>query len=843
MSALKYFTRGGESPQGLRSVYFCARNDDFRRYFAEISNDIVQIQRCSIWYNDSPATHDDAFWADIEEMNLVVIPVTSELLYTDSDDVMEVFRFAQKHNIPVLPLLQEAGLEGAFNQKFGKLQCLNKYAQDKTAVPFEQKLQKYLETVLVGDELARKIRNAFDSYMFLSYRKKDRKHAQELMRRIHKNDFCRDIAIWYDEFLIPGEDFNENIQQALKKSSLYVFAVTPSIVENVRWQDGTICKNYVAQVEFPEAYKRNKDMILPVQMLPTDRAQLDEMFDGLMPDCTDGKDPLALSQALAEKLQNAPLHKRENDPEHDYLIGLAYLSGLDMETDAAKALTLIKDSAATGSIDATEKLVDMYYNGIGVARNVETAIFWQKRLMAQWEAQFQADKSAQSFRKWFWCGITCCDFYEEIEYYQQEKDLLTQIQNTCIHSPQEDTYYLDVVYERRGDALRAQKKDPEALDAYKECLKIRLALGEESCRNMRNLAVIYERMGSISARLNRLDDAVDHYTKKQQLHQKLCQAENTIEDWTGLLYANYQLANTYLKRAYSRNSDKAEDLKQAVLNCLKSIEIGQRLTVGNVDQRVRQGYMAACSLMGELCVEVDDLSRVIERDLSGELPALEEPKVYAMQGLALANQYYESSWHSLDATLFLLSAHRRLGKIYEKSTRSMAMDMYRDREELSEQMQIEVEADIALLESAKTQFSKAQNLAQTAYRNFGAISAAGDLYQCYMDLCSVCLNLKYHYEKEKLRKQMHGKALDYCKEALKLAKKLEAETGSAGNCENVARAYLTMAKLEPQNDKMYVQQAVAVYEKLVKRYPDVESYRNNLEGMQLYLKGEGILIV
>ena len=843
MSALKYFTRGGESPQGLRSVYFCARNDDFRRYFTEISNDIVQIQRCSIWYHHSPVAHDETFWADIEEMNLVVIPVTSELLYTDSDDVMEVFRFAQKQNIPVLPLLQEAELETAFNQKFGKLQCLNKYAQDTTAVPYEQKLQKYLETVLVGDELARKIRDAFDSYVFLSYRKKDRKHAQELMRRIHRNDLCRDVAIWYDEFLIPGEDFEKNIRQALEKSSLYIFTVTPNIVEKVRWQDGTIGNNYVVQVEFPEAYKRNKDMILPVQMLPTDRTRLDETFDGLLPACTDGKDPLALSQALSAKLQNAPLRKRESDPEHDYLIGLAYLSGLDMETDAAKALTLIKDSAATGYIDATEKLVDMYYNGIGVARNMETAIFWQKKLIAQWEARFRADQSDQSFRKWFWSSINCSDYYVEKGQPQQAKEMLVQMEDICRRMPQETAYYLDVLYERMGDTLIADKHEPEALIYYKKCLDNRLAMGEETPWSMRNLTIIYERMGKVCTRLNRLDDAIDYYTKKQQLNQKLCRTEDTMEDWIGLLYANYQLANTYLKRLYSRDSDRAEDLKQAVLHCLQSIEIGQRLTAGNIDQRVRQCYMAAYSLMGELCVEVDDLSRVIERDLPGELPELEEPKFYAMQGLALANKYYENSWHSLDATLHLLSVHRRLGKIYEKSTKSMAMDMYQNRSELSAQMRKDVEEDISLLELAKTQYGKAHNLALTAYRTYGAISAAGDLYQCYMDLCSVCLNLKYHHEKEKLRKQMHEKSLDYCKEALKVAKKLEAETSSAGNCENVARGYLMMAKLEPKNDKMYVQQAVDIYEKLVKRYPDVASYRNNLEGCKMYLRGEGILVV
>ena len=43
-----------------------------------------------------------------------------------------------------------------------------------------------------------------------------RRYAQELMRLIHKNEFCRDIAIWYDEYLTPGEDFNQEIAAALE---------------------------------------------------------------------------------------------------------------------------------------------------------------------------------------------------------------------------------------------------------------------------------------------------------------------------------------------------------------------------------------------------------------------------------------------------------------------------------------------------------------------------------------------------------------------------------------------------------------------------------------------------
>ena len=53
------------------------------------------------------------------------------------------------------------------------------------------------------------------------------------MRLIHKNEFCRDIAIWYDEFLTPGENFNDAIKEALQKSGLFVLTVTPNLVNGL----------------------------------------------------------------------------------------------------------------------------------------------------------------------------------------------------------------------------------------------------------------------------------------------------------------------------------------------------------------------------------------------------------------------------------------------------------------------------------------------------------------------------------------------------------------------------------------------------------------------------------
>ena len=115
----------------------------------------------------------------LREMQLFVVPVTTKLL-TKENRAMDVdVPFASENHIPVLPLMQEGGLDDMFNKKFGDLQYLDKHNTDPTAIPYDEKLTKYLESVIVGDELSKKVRAAFDAYIFLSYRKKDRKYAQE----------------------------------------------------------------------------------------------------------------------------------------------------------------------------------------------------------------------------------------------------------------------------------------------------------------------------------------------------------------------------------------------------------------------------------------------------------------------------------------------------------------------------------------------------------------------------------------------------------------------------------------------------------------------------------------
>lgn len=332
--------------------------------FESITDLILKYHNCAVFYDEDPENPEDMdnFISDLDRMQLIVIPVTSRYLYNNTFAHNVVFSHAMEKHIPVLPILEESGIESEFNKKCGDIQFLDPNTRDITAISFEDKLKKFLDSVLVGDELAEKVRAAFDAYVFLSYRKKDRRYAQELMRLIHKNDFCRDIAIWYDEFLVPGENFNDAIRKAMQKSEFFALTVTPSLLED---------PNYVMSVEYPDAVKLGKT-IIPAVLVPTDEDRLKECYKDI-PETVESSDDTALSEALRKALENVKDPGNDSDPQHIFFIGLAYLNGIDVEVNYECAVSMITCAAEQELPEAIEKLVSMYRTGEGVERDYETA--------------------------------------------------------------------------------------------------------------------------------------------------------------------------------------------------------------------------------------------------------------------------------------------------------------------------------------------------------------------------------------------------------------------------------------------------------------------------------------
>ena len=152
---LKCKTLGEGSPNGKPRVFFTCHPADFERSFEKISADIFAAQNCAIFYTPDMEYRipQEDMEVDIVAMNLVVIPVSLKLL-REPNRAMDVdFPFAQNHGITVLPIMIESGVESVYARpdKFGKRQYLDSVTTDPTAVPYAEKLKKFLHSVLVDD--------------------------------------------------------------------------------------------------------------------------------------------------------------------------------------------------------------------------------------------------------------------------------------------------------------------------------------------------------------------------------------------------------------------------------------------------------------------------------------------------------------------------------------------------------------------------------------------------------------------------------------------------------------------------------------------------------------------
>lgn len=124
---LKYKTRAMSNPKGKPKVYFCCHPQDFDKYFEDISDEILSKQNCVIWYPaNREAACEEEYQDDLKQMQLFIVPVTTAFLCTENRAVDVEVPFALENHIPVLPLMQEPGMEELFNRKCGDLQFLDK---------------------------------------------------------------------------------------------------------------------------------------------------------------------------------------------------------------------------------------------------------------------------------------------------------------------------------------------------------------------------------------------------------------------------------------------------------------------------------------------------------------------------------------------------------------------------------------------------------------------------------------------------------------------------------------------------------------------------------------------
>ena len=349
-----YKTKGGSSPENKPKVFFTCHPDDFDECFDKVCSDIFLHQNCTIFYTKdmTKKLNDADTLVDLERMNLFVIPVTSKLLSEPNRTMQFDLKFALSKHIPVLPLMMETGLVALYKKRenFGELEYMKTVGVDDTAISYEDKLQAYLKDKLVGSEMVDRIRKSFRGYIFLSYRKKDRKYANELIKMIHADPRFEDIAIWFDEYLVPGKSYRNSINTKIKESKLFALLVTPWLV--TRHEDGA--PNFIMSTEYPTALSYDKE-VFPVEMEKTDKDILSKEFKGISKTTKTKKRNLLYKYLYDSLSKNTDLNG-EMSMEHCYLMGMAYLNGVDVEVNYDKGSELIHKAAEGGCLEAIHTL-------------------------------------------------------------------------------------------------------------------------------------------------------------------------------------------------------------------------------------------------------------------------------------------------------------------------------------------------------------------------------------------------------------------------------------------------------------------------------------------------------
>ena len=669
MAEFQVKTKGNASPKGKPRVYFTCHPADFEKYFEKLCQDIFKTHQCAIYYTEdmSAVIEEQDKATDLGSHNLFIVPVTFKLLTQPNRAMDSDIPYALQQHIPVLPFMMEPGIDAVYSRpdKFGELQYLNPYSTDLTEISYEEKLKKYLESVLISDEMAQKVRAAFDAYIFLSYRKKDRRHANELMRLIHSHPELRDIAIWYDEFLTPGKSFKESIDQMLADSDLFALLVTPNLLEEPEGKP-----NFVMGEEYPAA-KKSGIGILPAEMEDTDKAALGEKFDGI-PDCVKPDDE-AFKPRLIEALSRIATAANDDDPMHNFLIGLAYLEGVDVETDRQRGLELITKAAEADLPEAMEKLYNMYSEGTGVALNYQDAVKWAERLYICCH-QNLGEEHPDTLSSLSNLALT----YGDLGNYQKALELQEKAYTLCcriLGEEHPDTLAsLNNLASTYGDLGDYQK----ALELKEQAYTLRCRiLGEEhpdTLTSLNNLAVTYSDLGDYQKALELKEQA---YTLRcrilgEEHPDTLTSLNNLAVTYSDL--GDYQKALELLEKAYALRCRILGEEHPDTLASLNNLaitygDLGDYQKALELDEKA---YTLYCRILGEehpdILTSLNNLA-IAYSELGNHKRALElEEKVYALYCRILGEEHPDTlgTLNNLAVTYSKLGDHQKALELKEK---------------------------------------------------------------------------------------------------------------------------------------------------------------------------------
>ncbi len=452
--ALKFKTRLNVLPTGRSRIMIYFHESQLKSVEDSFIEELLKLKDCAIYYESSVA---ELCNETPDSIQLIVVLVIASLLKEDAGRISEVINKARQKNTPVIPVLNDDTSSDELKKLFGPVQYIRRIHMGRVSETYIDKMTSMLDTYLVSDEMREKIVSCFRKKIFLSYRKIDRQLARKLISEIHRKEENFDIAIWYDEMLRAGREYNEEILEELKSSDLFLLTVSPSVF--LVADDGR--ENYVVRIEIPRA-KDFKKKILAVEMDPTESGWGDKL------QLTESQ--CVPFRAIADQCTQMMGGRKIGDmnPDEQFLIGLAYMQGILTEENRERGLKLIEESANRSNEQAIRDLMDRYFYGNGVSRDYSQSFEWLTKLLGliddPYDKYYELDTSVNKYLE---IGKT--------DYIDKLTDLMLAIvsrieQNNNFMEKASNDIKRAKIYSYLGDARKYEGMLDEAVEfARKSC--------------------------------------------------------------------------------------------------------------------------------------------------------------------------------------------------------------------------------------------------------------------------------------------------------------------------------------------------------------------------------------
>lgn len=587
---------------GVPGAYFLAHPDDMK-YLDEIAEDVLKLCDCAIYYGD--LCDEDEVKLAIDFVQFVIVPVTAQFIGTQNC-AKGVLEYAL-NNKPVLFLLKGENVDlKEFNEISDERQYIDKNDRSDAAFPYERKLQSFLDSVIIGEELKKRIWDKeFAARIFLSYRKKDRRNVAAIVKRIQKYDFARDVGVWFDEYLESGEKFNDVIRKEIDKASVFLLSVTKNIFEE---------GNYVLTEEYPRAERNRKEIVdrkysvLPVytKEYPVDEEDIQtfrEMYsDEIYP--IDVDNATEFENRLRDALSDIINCEINTSSEHEYYIGLAYLKGIYTVANSEIAEKFIKKAAYKGNFEAMKKLAEMYEYGDGIVRSIDESLKWYFKLARESKNRFESGDDEWKFDKALYDMVLYANKLYQYGRFGRAEEIFSglcsnlellmnsMLSNNAIDAAKKYGMEFVAIKSRQGDCFLKLGDEAKKAECYKEA--------EDTAERFKNISrSFYELFVSaenlyrnasleknFNSKISKLDECIG--IVKELLGAEEVTGDNSNYKMVMALYADAFILKAYMKANNVLANDikderQREDAKSCLTAALEYVEFLQNEQEKNRD--------------------------------------------------------------------------------------------------------------------------------------------------------------------------------------------------------------------------------------------------------------------